>query len=122
MREERSAMTDQPTCDWTGGSGKTYRHYVYELPVRFDPDQDGNYIYAKLEDHRYWVPIYIGQGNLNDRANSHHQAECLRRKGATHFHCHLNSAEGDRLREESDLLTAYTRAYQPTGCNERTGG
>lgn len=68
------------------------------------------------------MPIYIGQGDLNDRAKYHHQAQCIKQKGATHFHCHSNSNEHDRLDEESDLLDNYPQAYQPTGCNELTGG
>jgi hypothetical protein len=115
-------MSDIPTCDWTGGSGKIYRYWVYTLPATFDPDQQGNYIYAKIDTQGYWQPIYIGQGGLNDRANNHHQAQCIQRKGATHFHCHKNAAEHVRLAEETDLLSHYAQSFQPTGCNERPGG
>jgi len=68
------------------------------------------------------VPIYIGEGDLKDRSENHHQAGHIGQKRATHFHCHLNRSKESRLNEESDLLAHYTNAYQPTGCNERTGG
>jgi hypothetical protein len=115
-------MADIPACDWTGNSGKAYRHWIHALPASFDPDQSGNYIFAKTNAQGYWIPIYIGQGDLNDRANYHHQARCIRQAGATHFHCQKNTAERDRLAEEADLLASYAQAYQPTGCNERSGG
>jgi hypothetical protein len=115
-------MAEVPTCDWKGKSGQTYRYWIYPLPARFDPNQPGNYIYAKTDARGYWQPVYIGQGDLDDRANNHHQAQCIRQKTATHFHCHKNGTEQDRLQEESDLLANYTQAYQPAGCNERPGG
>lgn len=115
-------MSEIPTCDWTGKSGSVYHHWIYALPAHFDPNQSGNYIYAKRDSQGYWVPVYIGQGDLNDRATNHHQATCIRQEGATHFHCHKSATERDRLTEEADLLANYTQAYQPSGCNERAGG
>ena len=111
-----------PTVNWTGWSGRVYQYYVYPLPVNLNPNQEGNYIFAKQDSMGRWVPIYIGQGNLSERANNHHQAACIRNKSATHFHCHLNASENDRIAEEAALLKRYTQAYQPVGCNERPGG
>lgn len=69
------------------------------------------------------MPIYIGEGNLADRiSNDHHQAACIKKKGATHVHEHLNPKEDDRTAEEADLLANYTNAYEPNGCNDRVGG
>jgi hypothetical protein len=115
-------MSDVQPCDWRGQSGQVDRYWTYPLPASFNASQDGNYIFTSLDASRRWVPIYFDQANVNDRANSHHQAACLRARGATHFHCHLNPAERDRLAEEADLLASFTQAYQPTGCNERVGG
>lgn len=115
-------MTEHPTINWNGKSGKQYKYYIWELPANFDPNQDGNYIYSKRNAEKRWVPIYIGQGDLKERAENHHQALCLARKGATHIHVHRNEAKADRIAEEKDLLANYTNAYQPTGCNEREGG
>lgn len=117
-----AVSTQTQTCIWTGASGKEYIYLVYRLPVNFNPNQPGNYIYTRVDADNQWVPIYIGQGDLRDRATSHHQADCIRRKGATHFHCHNNAVEQNRLAEESDLLANHPQAYQPTGCNERRGG
>lgn len=99
-----------------------YTYYVHDLPASFNPNQPGNYIYTKLVNG-YWVPIYIGQGDLGVRvSDSHHKAACIRSKGATHVHVHLNSSEQSRLAEERDLLGRFTQAYVPTGCNDTIGG
>jgi len=62
--------------------------------------------------------------DLGDRTNinNHHQSRCLKSKGATHVHVHLNAREADRIAEEQDLLAGNPESYQPTGCNEKTGG
>ncbi|NIM49072.1 MAG: hypothetical protein GTO22_07405 [Gemmatimonadales bacterium] len=106
-----------------GASGEKYTYFIWELPAPLSPGQDGNYIYARQGPQGQWVPIYIGEGELADRASgSHHKADCIRRKGATHFHCHLNSPVEARRAEEWDLLRNYGNAYEPDGCNERPGG
>ncbi len=109
------------TIVWAGASDQNYTFYIYELPHSFPPDQDGNYIFCKREGN-VWKAIYIGEGDLNDRLQNHHQADCIRRKGATHFHCHKNANKNERLTEERDLLAEHTEAYAPTGCNEQIGG
>ncbi len=104
-------------------SGTPFTYYVYQLPITFNPNQDGNYIFAKTNSENKWVPIYIGEGDLASRVgDSHHQATCIRNKGATHVHVHLNGNEQARKSEEADLLARYTNAYTPNGCNEKTGG
>ncbi|MBD3375760.1 hypothetical protein GF406_12050 [candidate division KSB1 bacterium] len=112
-------MSEHKTIYWIGASGKEYKYFIWELPVNFDANQDGNYIFTKLNANNKWVPIYIGQGDLKERMENHHQADCIRRKGATHVHVHLNSNKEDRISEESDLLRNYTNANQPSGCNEQ---
>lgn len=122
MESYQGLETTVQTCDWIGRNGTRYRYWVYPLPASFNSDQPGNYIYAKKNFAGEWVPVYVGQGDLKDRATNHHQASCIRQKGATHFHCHKNDVESNRLAEERDLLGNYTQAYQPIGCNERLGG
>jgi hypothetical protein len=116
-------MADQGSIVWLGGSGTQYTYWIYALPAGLGSGQDGNYIYSKIVNN-IWVPIYIGQGDLGDRTdiNNHHQSLCLRRKGATHVHVHLNALEAGRTSEEADLLAGHPSAYEPSGCNERTGG
>lgn len=110
------------TCNWTGASGASYVYHIHSNPPYFDPNQDGNYIYAKMIDN-LWYPVYIGEGCLTDRCgNLHHKANCIANKGATHVHAHLNPTEAIRKAEERDLLGRYTNAYAPIGCNDKIGG
>ena len=116
-------MAENGKCTWIGKSGTEYTYFVHALPIGFDPNQDGNYIYSKKNENGKWVPIYIGQGDLADRVSDHHhRARCVARKGATHVHEHVNAREEDRTAEEQDLLARYTNAYAPNGCNEKEGG
>ena len=116
-------MAEHPKCTWTGESGTPYEYFIYPLPFTFNRNQDGNYIYSRKNDQGKWVPIYIGEGDLADRiGDEHHQAACIKRRGATHVHAHLNPDEKDRTAEEADLLANYTNAYKPTGCNDKEGG
>lgn len=116
-------MADQPQCKWTGRSGTDYMYVIHKLPVDFSANQDGNYIFSKKNDNGQWVPIYIGEGDLADRiSDTHHQADCIKQKGATHIHEHLNPKEKDRTAEEKDLLARYENAYKPHGCNVKEGG
>lgn len=115
-------MSDNATCNWKGASGTSYTYHIYSLPPSFKDGQDGNYIFAKKNELGIWVPIYIGQGDLKSRSDSHHQEKCIKQKGATHFHAHPNLREADRLTEEKDLLANYLIAYAPNGCNEKIGG
>ncbi len=108
--------------NWEGYSGKIYTYFTYGLPVAFKLNQPGNYIFSRKNTQGNWLPIYIEQGDLDNCADSHHQIECISQKGATHFHCHTNPTENDRLEEESDLLDNHSQAYQPIGCNELPSG
>ncbi len=116
-------MASQGTCKWTGASGKIYSYEMCPIGTTFN-QVDGNYIYAKSNAPNSWTPIYIGQGNLAERSdlNQHHQGPCIKSKGATRFHCHVNDSAKARLDEEDDLLKNCTDAYQPLGCNEKKGG
>src|SRR5258708_38252162 len=66
-------MAELPKCIWTGASGTTYTYFIHALPVSFDPEQDGNYIYSMKNDQGKWVPVYIGEGDLADRISAEHQ-------------------------------------------------
>jgi hypothetical protein len=111
-----------PTVNWTGASGTTYTFHIHPNPTNFSPNQDGNYIYAKVVNNA-WVPIYIGEGDLSARcSDQHHKAACIASKGATHIHERVNPDEATRQARESDLLAAYPQAYAPIGCNVKIGG
>jgi hypothetical protein len=84
----------------------------------FNEGQNGNYIYAKKNQAGYWVPVYMGEGDLSKRATpDHHRIRCIDSKGATHVHLHLNAKNEDRRAEEQDLLANYINALTPDGCN-----
>lgn len=110
-----------PELYWTGASGTKYRYWSKELPYSCKPDQDGNYIFTKIVNDK-WIPIYIGQGDINDRVNDETYYNYSIGKGATHVHVHTNSTEADRLDKEQDLLEGHPSAYKPAGCNKKMGG
>jgi len=113
-------MADQITCAWTGASGKKYIYDVYRRHPHVTPNEPGNFIYAKLDEQKRWVPILIGQGDLTQRAAmDRRHAKCIEVCGATHVHLHANFKKEDRLAEEQDLLDNFPQAYVPEGCNER---
>jgi hypothetical protein len=116
-------MADNLTCTWTGASGKMYIYEIYARHPKLPPNEPGNFIYAKMDEHKRWLPIYIGEGNLTQRAGPDPRGvECIDAKGATHVHVHVNYDHGHRVAEVKDLLENFPQAYAPDGCNEKTGG
>jgi len=110
-------MTER-SCTWTGASG---RKYVYDIYPRHPKmaQQAGNFIYAKMDERHRWVPVYIGQGDLTQRAAiKRDRLACIEAKGATHVHLHVNFDKENRLAEEKDLLDNFPQAVIPDGCNE----
>jgi len=112
------AYTTVQTVFWPGATGRKYKYEVHELTWHPSPDQLGNYIFARQVGNG-WEAIDIGQGDLKKRKEAHMNEGCVLRKGATHYHCHLNHDEGARRAEEADLLAEHSEAYEPTGCNKR---
>lgn len=101
------------TIDWSGASGKKYRHWIYPLGASLNA-KAGNYIFAKEVKPNEWAPVYVGQtGDLSERFDHHHKLDCAKRKGATHIHAHNNANKSDRLNEETDLI----RKWNPS-CND----
>jgi hypothetical protein len=112
-------MAERQTCTWTGASGKKYVYTVYRRRPRVPPHQAGNFIYARMDKQRKWVPIFIGQGDLTQRAAiDRRYIACVDAKGATHVHVHVNFKKEDRIAEQEDLLKNFPEAYIPDGCNE----
>jgi hypothetical protein len=116
-------LVAQLTCIWTGASGRKYVYEVYARGPDLPPNIPGNFIYAKLDGHRRWVPVCIGEGNLTQRASADWRClACVDAKGATHVHVHVNFKKRDRIAEEKDLLENFPQAFAPDGCNERPRG
>ena len=111
----------EPDLYWTGASGKKYGYWVKKLPYHCNAGQDGNYMFCKVVSNE-WVPVYIGQGDIDNRVNDPTHYQCATGKSAQHVHVHTNSSERDRLAEEDDLLSNFHMAYEPTGCNRKLGG
>lgn len=103
--------------------------YVYQVctyPVSRPPEvganEPGNFIYAKRDAQRRWVPIFIGQGDLTQVATfDPRKIECIVSKDATHVHVRVNFDKGSRMAEVRDLLANFPQAYAPDGCNEQEG-
>jgi hypothetical protein len=105
------------TCTWTGASGRKYVYDVYPRHPKMT-QQAGNFIYAKMDERNRWVPVYIGQGDLMQRAAvKQDRLACIDAKGATHVHLHVNFDKEDRVAEERDLLDNFPQAIVPDGCN-----
>ncbi len=111
-------MAERQTCTWTGASGRKYVYDVYHRHHKM-AQQAGNFVYAKMDEHNRWVPIYIGEGDLTQRAAvEQDRVACIDAKGATHVHLHVNFDKENRLAEERDLLANFPQAYIPDGCNK----
>src|SRR6516225_6553161 len=107
-------MADSLSCTWTGASGKKYIYEIHERHPKLAPNEAVNYIYAKMDEHRRWVPIYIGDGNLTQRAAvAPRDVKCIDAKGATHVHLHVNYDRDDREAEVSDLLENFPQVHVP---------
>jgi excinuclease UvrABC nuclease subunit len=100
-------MSETPTINWPGQSGKQYKYWIY--PRASDlKESPGNYVYAKETSPGKWSPVYIGQtDNLKERQSAKYKKECLDRNGATHIHAHLSGDENSRLAEEADLIAKW---------------
>jgi len=68
-------MANSEKCTWVGDSGTEYTYFIRALPVNFDPNQNGNYIFSKKNERGKWVPIYIGEGDLADMLSIRLQTE-----------------------------------------------
>ncbi len=116
-------VADHTSCTWTGASGREYIYEVYARHPKLTQNEPCNYIYTKLDEHRRWIPIFIGHGDLPQRAEADPKSlECIDAKGATHVHVHVNAGREDRLAEEKDLRENFPQAYSRDGCNEKKGG
>lgn len=111
-------MANHITCTWIGASGRQYLYAVHARHPKLAPNQPGNFIYAKMDNHGRWLPVYIGEGNLTQRASvDRAYAECIDAKKATHVHVHVNYDGDARVAEVKDLLANFLQVYAPDGCN-----
>ena len=99
-----SAVPQRNTVTATGRSGKTYSFTEYPIGTEFQ-SFGAVYMFLKGRD-----PVYVGQtGDMSERFDDHHKADCIRRRGATVICVLAVSSEAERLAIERDLLMAsYT--------------
>ena len=109
--------TEIETVHWRGASGSDYKYWVYPIGTTFK-EVPGNYIFTKRENGR-WRPIYVGETeNLGERFDTHHKAQCIARKSATHIRAHTSSERVEvRRAEESDIIKGNAECKEPSGCN-----
>ena len=101
-------MAEDNTMEWPGETGTNYKYWVYEIGHSLKAE-GGNYIFTKRDSDGVHTPIYIGEtGDLSDRFDNHHKAECIRGEGATLICAHLNSGKQARLDEEADLIAKWS--------------
>jgi hypothetical protein len=89
-----------------GRSGARYVFQVHPWGANFNAVGG---VYAVLRrDTDGYVVIYVGQtGDLSERFEYHHRAQCFANQGRTHIGVHPKSVERDRLIIEQDLIAMY---------------
>jgi hypothetical protein len=94
----------------TGKSGTKYTFEMYPLDTSFRV-VGGVYIITKrtvVSAGGSHSLIYVGHtGNLSERFDDHHKADCFKRHGANCIGVLLEENEQRRLAIEADLLKAY---------------
>ena len=110
-------MTSIGTLKLTGKSGMEYTFEVYSLDTRFG---SVGAVYAitkrttQIDGSGTHELVYIGQtGDLSERFDDHHKADCFRQHKANCACVHLDNNESSRLDKETDLLRAHR-----TDCND----
>ncbi len=109
---------------WNITDGFGIKFHGYELTHELDAHLQGNYIIAKYDSEKNaYFPIYIGEGDIEDRRNFHIRKGCITEKGAGVI---FVKSEGSRIRRreiEQQLLEQYPGAYiENGGCNDKKGG
>lgn len=103
--------TKPATLELTGKSGNRYALQVYDWGTTFKP-LPGVYAVTNATPSggggANHTIIYVGQtGDLSERFDSHHKADCFRRHGANRICVLVENSEQRRLAIERDLIAAY---------------
>jgi excinuclease UvrABC nuclease subunit len=87
------------TAIWSG-----YTFNVHPANASFY-DVAGIYIFAGVNQHNVWVPLYIGQAtSLANRLAGHEKWSPATKLGATHIHAMAVSKQADRNFIEETLI------------------
>ena len=95
---------------FTGVSGSTYDFNAYPLDETFKAIGAVYFItrrYQSGDSHKH-DRIYIGQtGDLSERFDNHHDADCFADNGANCVCVHADNNKQSRLKKERDLIDKY---------------
>lgn len=99
--------TNPALLELIGASGTRYSFYVFDLNTQFKPS-GGVYAVTRSSGGQTHQVIYVGQsGDLSERFDTHHKADCFRRHGSNHICAMVERNEKTRLDIEADLIAAY---------------
>ncbi len=103
--------TTPATLELTGASGKKYAFLVYPWGTTFKPI-GGVYAVTRATSNQAGgqthTIVYLGQtGDLSERFDDHHKADCFNRRSANCICVHVEDNEKSRLAIEADLIAAY---------------
>ena len=111
LKEEGSAVSDQPDIHWEGQSGKEYGYWIVvpERGMRFVREA-GNFIAARKLKSGIWEPLFVGQAEDLDAAlPGLLEQPCIEAEHGTHLHVHPGpSDEQARLEEARDIIVLWS--------------
>ena len=99
-------MAKLGTFTLTGQSGQQYQFDAFPWDTEFEATGAVYYV-SKRTDAGDHTSIYVGQtGDISERFDNHHKADCFRRHGRNCISGHVDSSETSRLAKEDDLIKA----------------
>ncbi len=82
----------------------------------------GVYIFTGLNQHQFWVPLYIGETeNFRQRFQSHERWLEAEQRGATHVHALVVRPEVSRVAIQDQLIRTYRPTLNTQGLRTRWG-
>lgn len=99
------------TLTLTGASGQKYAFDIYPFGTEFNAVACVYIVTRRHTNSQGGFShdvIYVGQtGNLSERFDNHHNADCFERNNANAIGVHQDGNEQSRLTKEADLIAAY---------------
>jgi hypothetical protein len=93
--------------DWAGVSGFYQYFFVNMQQPQTIVREPGNYMFVRPTDHGF-VPVYIGVADdLGQRLTHHELWPIAHRYQAEYVMVHINQDQGEREREERDLIARW---------------
>jgi len=108
---------NQHACSFRGASGADYGYYVFSPNFKPDDNRFYNYLFASLSAEGGWIPLFIGQGDLQQYLSDQAHVQEVALNGATHVLAHVSPHEQQRRMEALDMLASHPQAHAFSGCN-----